>query len=66
MKKSTVKGCRNLAALPEESIFGEEIMKKSTVKGCRNLAALPENGLKELKESLLTLFPQYSQSPTPF
>ena len=52
--------------LAKESIFGEEIMKKSTVKGCRNLAALPENGLKELKESLLTLFPQYSQSPTLF
>ena len=52
--------------LGKESIFGEGITKKSTMRGCRNLAPLPENGLKELKELLLTLFPQYSQSPTLF
>ena len=52
--------------LCREAIFGDEIMKKSTVKGCRNLPPLPEDGLRVLKETLFSLFPQYWESPTSF
>ena len=52
--------------LSREAIFGDELMKRTTVKGYRDLPALSQDGLKVLKEALISLFPQYWVSPASF
>ena len=45
--------------LSREAIFGDQLMRQCTVRGCRGLPALPYDGLKVLKDALLSVFPQY-------
>jgi hypothetical protein len=52
--------------LAKEAYFGETVMVQCTVAGERDLPGLPELELKQLKSTLLSLFPQYWRSPFEF
>ena len=52
--------------LGREAYFGQELMTKCTAYGYKDLPALPKDRLLQLKHKLLSLHPQFLNSPVEF
>ena len=54
------------AKLARESFFGKELMRQSTVMGFKDYPALPADGIQALKQTILTVCPEYQHNPCAF
>ena len=54
------------ATLARESFFGKELMRWSTVLGFKDYPPLPADGVQALKQTILSVCPEYQQNPRAF
>ena len=52
--------------LADEAYFGKDILIKSTVFGCQDKVALDGGKLAELKQKIMSIYPQFLHSPIEF
>ena len=52
--------------LARESFFGKELMRTSTVMGFKDLQALPADRVHALKETIMSVCPDYHSNPHGF
>ena len=52
--------------LARESFFGKDLMRQSTVLGFKEFPALPEDGVQALKQTILSVCPDYHCNPHGF
>ena len=54
------------AKLARECFFGKDLMRQSTVMGFKDFPALPANGVQALKQTILSVCPDYHCNPHGF
>uniref|UniRef100_A0A1X7UD07 BEN domain-containing protein n=1 Tax=Amphimedon queenslandica TaxID=400682 RepID=A0A1X7UD07_AMPQE len=52
--------------LASEAYFGKEVLQKSTVYGQQSNTPLPEDKVRALKKKILSLHPNYVDTPVEF
>ena len=52
--------------LARQAFFGDDVLKRCTVHGVREFPGLPCTELRQLKETIFQLFPQFWKNPAEF